>query len=291
MAEPRQQEPGQQDHESSVGLSRTSQVVAVTRSGLSRRSSPNGDPDAQSRLCAGMDVSPSDWLRPALAARTRFFDDHVLEAISAGVAQIVVIGAGYDDRALRFRTPGVRFYEIDHPSTQVDKVRRLQTMGVPTEHLVLSGADFRCDDLDSVLARCGHDARSDSLFICEGVLVYLELPSIVGLLASLRARSGPDSTLAASLAVHSPGVVSKDVAVAANARRRSGVTEPWRTILSPDVHLALLQRAGWHVDSAVDAAELQEGVKVGRSLLVSASSRRRHSAESKDGGSRGRDPS
>ena len=284
MAEPR-------GPESSVGLSRTSQVVAVTRCGLSRLSSANGDPDAQRRLCAGMDVPPSDWLRPALAARTRFFDDRVLAAIEAGITQIVIVGAGYDDRALRFRTPGVRFYEIDHPSTQVDKVRRLQTMGARSEDLVLSPADFCCDDIDSVLARCGHDARSASLFICEGVLVYLEQQTIFGLLASLRASSGPSSRLAASLAIHSPDLASDAVAVTANARRLSGATEPWRTILPADAHLELLERAGWHVDSAVDAAELHEGVTVGRSLLVTASSVRGHSALSKDRGGGGRDPS
>jgi len=33
----------------------------------------------------------------------------------------VILGAGYDDRALRFRSPGVRFFELDHPDTQADK--------------------------------------------------------------------------------------------------------------------------------------------------------------------------
>jgi len=274
-----------------MGLSRTSQVVAVTRSDLSRPCSGGGDPDAQRRLCAGMDVPPSNWLRPALAARTRFFDDQVLAAISAGIAQIVVVGAGYDDRGLRFRTPGVRFYEIDQPSTQVDKVRRLQAIGFPAEDLVLAAADFFYDDLDRVLARCGHDARRATLFICEGVLVYLEQKIIVSVLASLRGRSCPDSTLAASLATHSPDVASDDVVAAANARRRSGGSEPWRTILPADVHLELLECTGWHVDLAVDAAELHEGVTQGRSLLVTASSGRRHSAHSQDVGRRGRDPS
>ena len=232
----------------------------------------------------------SDWLRPALLARTRFFDDHVVSAISAGIAQIVVIGAGYDDRALRFSTPGVRFYEIDHPLTQVDKLRRLQTIGAPAGEPVLAAADFCCDDLGSVLARCGHDARSATLFICEGVLVYLEQQVIAGLLASLRARSCPGSTLAASLAIHSPDAASGDVVAAANARRRSGGTEPWRTILPAESHLELLERAGWHVDQCVDASELGEGVAKGRSLLVTASCRG-HSAQSQDRGSRGRNPS
>ena len=32
--------------------------------------------------------------------------------------QVVLVASGYDCRALRFRTPGVRFIELDHPDTQ-----------------------------------------------------------------------------------------------------------------------------------------------------------------------------
>ena len=64
----------------------------------------------------------------SLIARTRFFDDRVLAALSAGIRQVVILGAGYDDRALRFRSPGVRFFELDHPATQADKARRLRAM-------------------------------------------------------------------------------------------------------------------------------------------------------------------
>jgi hypothetical protein len=67
-------------------------------------------------------------LGPSIIARTRFFDGRVLAAISAGTGQVVILGAGYDDRALRFRSPGVRFFELDHPATQADKARRLRAL-------------------------------------------------------------------------------------------------------------------------------------------------------------------
>ena len=38
-----------------------------------------------------------------LAARTRFFDEITLAAVENGTQQIVIVGAGYDCRALRFR--------------------------------------------------------------------------------------------------------------------------------------------------------------------------------------------
>ena len=73
-------------------------------------------------------AAPAAGFGPSLAARTRFFDERVLEAISDGIGQVVILGAGYDDRALRFRSPGVRFFELDHPATQADKARRLRVI-------------------------------------------------------------------------------------------------------------------------------------------------------------------
>jgi methyltransferase (TIGR00027 family) len=251
--------------------STTGQAVAVTRAGLSRPRSADGDGDSQERLCAGMRISPLDEMRPALAARTRFFDRQVMKMISAGIGQIVVVGAGYDDRALRFRTRGVTYYEVDHPSTQYDKVRRLLASQARTERLVHVAADFRRDAVSSALASVGHDALSASLFMCEGLLVYLDQATIVTLLGSLRACAAPGSTLAASLAIHHDDVASGDkVLAAANARRKTGRTEPWRTILPAEAHLELLGRSRWQVDSVEDAAELEEGVAEGRSLLVTA---------------------
>jgi methyltransferase (TIGR00027 family) len=252
------------------GPSRTSQAVAMTRAELSRPCTPQGDPQAQRRLCAGMRPARVDWLRPHLAARTRFFDEQVMAAIASGIRQIAVLGAGYDDRALRFRSPGVRFFELDHPATQTDKERRLRGLLSGATGPILAPADFRHDDVAAVLEAHGHDLDQPSLFICEGLLVYLDQPTIVQLLARLRSRATNGSVLTASLAVHPEGEDSGQLVAAANARRRAGRTEPWRTILPSTAHLDLLVRAGWQPETTVDVAELDYAALPGRSLLVAA---------------------
>jgi O-methyltransferase involved in polyketide biosynthesis len=278
--------------------SNTAQVVALTRASFDRPHTPGGDPLAQRRLCRGMrPVSAGDF-EPSLAARTKFFDERVLDAIGAGVRQVVILGAGYDDRALRFPAPGVRFFELDHPATQADKGRRLRTTRTMRtvrvlrtvramrtmramrtvgavragagQGPVLAPADFRHDDLERVLAACGHDATQPTLFLCEGLLVYLDQPTCVRLLAGLRARAAGGSTLAASLSVHREGLDSAHVAEVANARRRAGRTEPWLTILPAPAHLDLLRQTGWSPAESIDAASLHPGATPGRSLLVTA---------------------
>jgi methyltransferase (TIGR00027 family) len=258
---------------SGPGPSRTSQVVALTRVPLARPHTPGGDPDAQRRLCRGMPPPAGPGrLGPSVIARTRFFDERVLAALSAGTAQVVILGAGYDDRALRFRSPGVRFFELDHPATQADKARRLRRVrgtepgsGGPT----LAAADFRDDDVAAVLEASGHDAGRPTLFLCEGLLVYLDQAICVRLLGALHARAAAGSELAVSLATHREGLDSGWVAAVANARR-GHPREPWLTILPAPAHLELLGRAGWRVSDRVDAADLGMGVEPGRSLLVTA---------------------
>jgi methyltransferase (TIGR00027 family) len=208
-----------------------------------------------------------------LAARTRFFDAQVLAALDRDVRQVVILGAGYDDRALRFRAPGVSYFELDHPATLADKRRRLRRMRADRSGLAQAAADFRYDDVAAILAAAGHDAGRASLFLCEGLLVYLDQGTVTGLLAALRSRAADGSTLAASLAIHRAGLDSATVVARANARRPNGAAEPWRMILPRDEQLGLITAAGWSVTESVSDAELGTGAP-GRSVLVTAATRR-----------------
>lgn len=153
----------------------------------------------------------------------------------------MILGAGYDDRALRFRSPGVRYFELDHPATQVDKLRRLTGMHADFGRLTLVPIDFRTDDVGAVLAARGHDADRASLFMCEGVLVYLDQATTVGLLRSVQGRAhDPASRLAVSVAIHADGADTGAVVARANAVRRNAATEPWQTILPASAQRDLL---------------------------------------------------
>lgn len=252
-------------------VSVTSQAVALTRAEIERPHSAEGDPDAQRRLCADMSFTPPAWLRPSIAVRTEFVDEQVQSAIARGVRQVVICGAGYDDRGLRFRTAGVRFFELDHPSTQADKARLLQEMGAG-EDVVLAAVDFRADDTGAVLERAGHDARQPTLFICEGLMVYLDQATSRQLLGALASRASAGSVLAVSLSTHGDGLDSAEVLAAANARRRRSDAEPWLTILPLADYLALLEQAGWAVATTQSAPSSADVGHDRQSLLVTAGS-------------------
>src|ERR1700684_281697 len=132
------------------GPSITARRVAAHRLGFTRVPAPYGDPAADDALAtevaAGREA-PLNRIHDYLAARTSFFDRIVVAAIARGVQQIVVGAAGYDGRALRYAKPGVRWFEVDHPATQQDKLRRLARLGIDTRHVSFIPADFASDPI------------------------------------------------------------------------------------------------------------------------------------------------
>ena len=147
--------------------------------------------------------------RPAgFAARTAFIDGEIAGALGRGVEQVVVLGAGYDGRAMRFGGGATRWFEVDYPSTQADKRRRLDVLGLQPEHVAYIPFDLmdRSSDLDGALEAAGHDAGAPSLFIGEGLLPYLTLEASATMLQTLRARTPEtdESALVATFLVAPP---------------------------------------------------------------------------------------
>jgi O-methyltransferase involved in polyketide biosynthesis len=138
--------------------------------------------------------------------------------------------------------------------------------------LALVPADFRSDEVVTLLRASGHDSGRPTLFICEGLLVYLDLQIDRRLLRGLRSLASAASILAASMAVLREGENADLAAAAANARRGSGGTEPWLTLLPADAYLALLRQTGWEVFRDSDPRELDARRNQSRMILITARS-------------------
>ena len=140
--------------------SRTARSVAARRLTYERIPADYGDPAADLALsrdvAAGLEPAPGrmhDYIR----ARTAFFDRIVISALDSGMPQVVVGAAGYDGRSLRYAKPGVRWFEVDHPATQADKLERLRRLGVDAGHVRFVAADFRADPVAAALREAGLD--------------------------------------------------------------------------------------------------------------------------------------
>jgi methyltransferase (TIGR00027 family) len=119
-------------------------------------------------------------------ARTRHFDEVLLAECRAGAEQLVLLGAGYDSRAFRFREAlrNIRIFEVDHPGTQARKQQLLSRANetVPT-NLTFIPVDFTRQSLPDALAAHGFVTDKKTIFLWEGVSYYLPRPVVESVLA------------------------------------------------------------------------------------------------------------
>lgn len=129
--------------------------------------------------------------------RTLEIDAFLRKSIADGLQQLVIVGAGLDARAYRIsELAPVRVFELDHPSTQAYKRERTSSRASHAKELIHAAIDFEKESLDAVLAR--HDFRVDapSIWLWEGVTMYLAPAAVEATLASIGACSAPGSRLA-----------------------------------------------------------------------------------------------
>jgi methyltransferase (TIGR00027 family) len=126
------------------------------------------------KLLAEEAADPSQRpMRLFIAARSRFAEDRLAAAVSRGVRQAVILGAGLDTFALRnpHAELGLHIFEVDHPSTQQWKKRQLSEAGIDTPPwLTLTPVDFERQDLLTELARSGFAPSKPAFFHWLGVI-------------------------------------------------------------------------------------------------------------------------
>jgi methyltransferase (TIGR00027 family) len=134
-----------------------------------------------------------------MQVRTRVIDDALRAFIDAGGRQVVLLGAGYDCRALRLPELADAFVlEVDHPATQGHKRSVLAQLGAesPAHYVTWDFETRAMDDLPDVLEEAGLDRDRPVFTIWEGVTMYLTEGAIDASLRAVRAWSPARSKLA-----------------------------------------------------------------------------------------------
>lgn len=129
--------------------------------------------------------------------RKRFIEDSVRSGLAEGCTQLVVIGAGLDTLATRLASEqsSLICIEVDHPATQAVKDAGLASRGKPP-NLTLMPADLRERTIPSVLATIpSYDAKRPTVFVAEGLLMYLHEADVSSLLRDVRCAAPEGSRL------------------------------------------------------------------------------------------------
>ena len=210
-----------------------------------------------------------------MAARSRYAEDRLAEAVANGVAQYVVLGAGLDTFAYRNPFPALRVFEVDFPATQEWKRAMLAEAGIALPaSLTFVPLDFEHKTLAAGLADAGFDAGSAAFFGWLGVVPYLTLDAFratLDAIAQLPAGTGVSFDYAFTPETLSP-------------QRPHGIRQRWPDAWPPPGSLSgsssrrrrwsgNLRRAGFRRIEQVDSERLNELYFLGRSDGLKLSAR------------------
>ena len=129
-------------------------------------------------------------------ARTKLMDEAFADALENDFPQIVILGAGMDTRALRFKdaNKGTKIFELDVRNTQEPKVKILNKKGIALpEELVYVAINFNKQSLSSALLGAGFETERKTLFLWEGVTMYLTAEAVDGTLSFIHENSSEGS--------------------------------------------------------------------------------------------------
>lgn len=126
------------------------------------------------------------------ALRKRYLEEVTRAALRSGVHQVVVIGAGFDTLALRLHEEfsETQFFELDHPATQRAKRQVVEGQHVLKDNLHFVALDLTRERLeDCLLRQADYSPDNQTLFIAEGLLMYLAVEEVTRIFSFIKAHS------------------------------------------------------------------------------------------------------
>ena len=199
-----------------------------TSSGLAEIAAKVGPEVAQRVLQAG---------RAVMIMRSRYTEDALSQAIANGITRYVILGAGLDSFAWRHPqlASRVEVVEVDHPSSQQCKRRRLHELGIDQPpNLKLLPIDFETQTLLGGFRDGGYPLDKPAFFSWLGVTQYLTRETVLDTCKQV-ATLGSGTEISFMFVVQQSLLAHGDqrsLAMAAAAAAARG--EPWLTFFEPD---------------------------------------------------------
>jgi methyltransferase (TIGR00027 family) len=131
-------------------------------------------------------------------ARTKYIDALFAKATSEGFSQVVLFGAGFDTRGIRFESElkGTKVFELDAPSTQKAKIDQYQKRGIAVPaNVIFVPINFEKESVEDKLDEAGFGRGTKTLVVLEGVTQYLVPEAVYSALRTISNEVGKGSWL------------------------------------------------------------------------------------------------
>jgi methyltransferase (TIGR00027 family) len=197
-----------------------------------------------------------------MAPRTIAIDDAIRDH---GAGQVVILGAGLDARAWRMpELAATTVFEVDHPASQRDKLRRLGTLVPTAGRVVRVAVDLATGRLGPALEEAGFDRQATTTWVWEGVVPYLTADAVRATVAQLAELSAPGSVIVVNYQERSlmTKIMRRLMRLVMRVARQPDpmAGEPWRSTWTPDGMRDLLDEHGFDVRSDQNLMTLAVGM-------------------------------
>jgi methyltransferase (TIGR00027 family) len=192
-------------------------------------------------------------LRAHVVLRSRFTEDRLAAAVSRGITQYVILGAGFDTFALRQPAwaKNIKIIEVDHAGTQTMKRSYIAAAGLAMpENAVFADINFENESFHDGLFRYSVSMKEPSFFSWLGVTMYLKEDAIDAVLRSV-AMFPADSEIVLTF-VQPPGDSLSPL-----AQRVANLGEPWVSCFAPYALKAKLLGVGFSKVKFLSPAEAE----------------------------------
>lgn len=144
-----------------------------------------------------------------LIARTKYIDELFIECMKKNFNQILIVGSRYDTRSIRYGNLNdnrTEIFELDYPNTEINKLKmyKKNNISVPSNlHFVSmnleeisqknSTKDHFKDSFKETLNKVGFKSAVKTLYILEGITMYLTPETVESLFKFIKTNAGNSS--------------------------------------------------------------------------------------------------
>ena len=191
--------------------------------------------------------------------RSRYAEDLLERAVSAGVTQYVLVGAGFDSFALRCPdlVSVLSIFELDHPATQRTKLQRLSELGIEIpKNLQFVPINFEEESISTALGQTSYASNQKTFFSWLGTVPYLTEESIISTLKSIASICESGSEIVFDFMAPIEYASAQDrTALNKLLRYTARKGEPLITFLDPEPFLARVSELGFELVESVSPEE------------------------------------
>jgi methyltransferase (TIGR00027 family) len=196
----------------------------------------------------------SETFRPISAqvlSRAKYVEEKLEQAVSKGISQYVIIGAGFDSFCLRRPnfSADLRIYEVDHPATQRIKRKRLmEILDSSPKAVEFIAVDLEKQTISDVLSGSPFSKDEKAFFSWLGTVPYLSEDAVFAVLRDLACFAAGKSEIVFDYLIPTSKMTLEDrQALGRGMRIIERWGEPVKSFFDPDAFPDEVSHLGYRI--------------------------------------------